>query len=68
MDNLRAFTGRWKSVAQESHGDVVLKCVDVDSCSKRLRGEWGGRWCRIEESQEMPSIMEDASEAGKKPS
>ena len=65
MDNLRAFTGGWKSVAQESHGDVILNCVDVDSCSKRPGGDWGGG-CRMEDSQEMPSIMEDASEAGEK--
>ena len=42
MDNLRAFTRGWKSVVQESHGDVIVKCVDVDSCSKRPRGDGGG--------------------------
>jgi len=29
-------------VVQESHGDVIVKCVDVDSCSKRPRGDGGG--------------------------
>ena len=42
MDNLRAFTRGWKSVVQESHGHVILKWVDVDSCSKRPRGDGGG--------------------------
>lgn len=42
VDNLRAFTRGWKSVVQERHGDMIMKCVDGASRPRRPGRGRGG--------------------------